>query len=250
MKLLQVAICEDDHEDREKLIGSLKNILDTYKIAHCITCFSSGEALLASDTEFHLIFMDIAMSGKNGIETGRQIYTKNKSPKIIYQTNFKSFCEEAVNTVHAFAFLTKPLCEEALREQIKEFLSQTPPEEHLLEFHKISYIEKGVLQQKTTLQIPIESIYYFEAIKSKKKIKIVTDNNIYEYPDTIKNLENRLHSLGFETSCRGILVNMRNIARIKNYKIFIKNGECVALSQKRAVQFKRKLNAYIHNEGE
>lgn len=246
MKLLQIAICEDDHEDKEKLIGSLENILDAYKIAYSITCFDSGEALLASATEFHLIFMDIVMNGKNGIKTGRQIYNRNKSPKIIYQTNFRSFCEEAVNSVHAFAFLTKPLIEETLCEQIKEFLKQTPPEEHLLEFHKISYMEKGVLQQKTTLQIPIESIFYFEALKSKKKIKIVTNNNIYEYPDTIKNLENHLQPLGFETSCRGILVNMQNVARIRNYKIFFKNGECVTLSQKRAVQFKRKLNSYIH----
>ena len=246
MKLLQIAICEDDNEDNEKLIDSLKSILDSHKIAHCITCFNNGEALLASDTEFHLIFMDIAMSGKNGIETGRQIYNRNRSPKIIYQTNFRNFCEEAVNTVHAFAFLTKPLTEETLHEQIKEFLRQTPPEEHLLEFNKISYIENGVLQHKTTIRIPAQSIYYFEALKSKKKIKIVTNDTIYEYPDTIKNLENRLKPLGFETSCRGILVNMENIARIKNYKIFFKNGECVALSQKRAVEFKKNLNTHIH----
>ena len=246
MELLQIAICEDDLEDQENLIRNLKNILDEHKIAHCITCFNTGEALLDSDTEFHLIFMDIAMNGKNGIETGRQIYNRNKSSKIIYQTNFRNFCEEAVNTVHAFAFLPKPLTEATLREQIKEFLTQTPPEEHLLEFHKVSYMENGVLQQKAILRISSESIYYFEALKSKKKIRIVTADNIYECPDTIKNLETRLSSLGFETSCRGILVNLQNIARIKNYKIIIKNGECIALSQKRAVEFKKKLNAYIH----
>lgn len=246
MELLQIAICEDNREDQEKLIRNLENILGAHKIAHCITCFNSGEALLDSDSEFNLIFMDIAMNGKNGIETGRQIYNRNKSSKIIYQTNFRNFCEEAVNTVHAFAFLTKPLTEVTLHEQIKEFLRQTLQEEHLLEFHKVSYMENGILQQKAILWIPSESIYYFEALKSKKKIKIVTADDIYEYPDTIKNLENRLNSLGFETSCRGILVNLQNIARIKNYKIVIKNGECVALSQKRAVEFKKKLNAYIH----
>lgn len=246
MELLQIAICEDDHEDKEKLIKNLENILDAYKIAHCITCFHSGEALLNCDTKFHLIFMDIAMNGKNGIETGQQIYNRSRTSKIIYQTNFRNFCEEAVNTVHAFAFLTKPITEEMLHEQIKEFLKQTPPEEPLLEFDKISYLENGVLQQKTTMRIPAQSIYYFEALKSKKKIKIVTNDTIYEYPDTIKNLENRLKPLGFATSCRGILVNMENIARIKNYKIFFKNGECVALSQKRAVEFKKNLNAYIH----
>lgn len=246
MELLQIAICEDDYEDNEMLIKNLENILDSYKIVYKITCFTSGEELLDSDMNFHLIFMDIAMNGKNGIETGRQIYNKNRASKIIYQTNFKNFCEEAINTVHAFAFLTKPLTKEALHKQIREFLRQTPPEKHLLEFHKISYMENGVLQQKTTLRIPAESIYYFEALKCKKKIKIVTSDNTYEYPDTIKNLENRLNSLGFEISCRGILVNLQNIARINNYKIFFKNDACVNLSQKRAVKFKNKLNAYIH----
>lgn len=104
MELLQIAICEDDYEDNEMLIKNLENILDSYKIVYKITCFTSGEDLLDSDMNFHLIFMDIAMNGKNGIETGRQIYNKNKASKIIYQTNFKNFCEEAVNTVHAFAF--------------------------------------------------------------------------------------------------------------------------------------------------
>lgn len=246
MQLFQIAICEDDNEDKEKLIGNLEDILNAYKIAYRITCFDSGEALLDSDMEFQLIFMDIAMSGKNGIETGRQIYNRNRASKIIYQTNFKNFCEEAVNTVHAFAFLTKPLSKETLNEQIKEFLGQLPRKEHLLEFHRISYMDSGVLHQKNILHIPSESIYYFEALKYKKKIKIITQDRAYEYSDTIKNLENHLNSLGFEISCRGILVNLQNIARIKNYKIYFKNGDYVSLSPKRSVEFKNKLNAYVH----
>lgn len=246
MQLFQIAICEDESEDKEHLIGNLEDILDSYGIAYRITCFDSGESLLDSDMEFQLIFMDIAMGGKNGIETGRQIYNRNRASKIIYQTNFKNFCEEAVNTVHAFAFLTKPLSKEILDEQIKEFLTQFSPEEHLLEFHKVSFTQSGILRQKPILRIPSESIYYFEALKYKKKIKIITKDQAYEYSGTIKNLENHLSSLGFEISCRGILVNLQNIARIKNYKIYFKNGDYVALSQKRSVEFKKNLNAYVH----
>lgn len=246
MKNLQIAICEDDQTDQKQLADSLRVILDSYGINYQFQYFFSGEALLASDIDFQLIFMDIAMEGKNGIETGRQIYSKNPSVKIIYQTNFGNYCQEAVNTVHAFAFLEKPVSEELVHEQIDEFLKQNQREEFCLEFHKVSFMENGILVEKPIVQIPVNTIYYFEVLKSKKKIKIVTEHECYEYPDTMKHLEARLQSFDFAISCRGILVNLRNVAKIKDYKVFIKNGETVALSQKRAVSFKERLNECVH----
>ena len=33
--------------------------------------------------------------------------------------------------------------------------------------------------------LPVDTILYFEYIKAKKKVKIVTENMVYEYPDAI-----------------------------------------------------------------
>lgn len=246
MQSFQIGICEDDQSDLESLTASLKTILDSLNVDYHITCFDSGEALLASEADFGLIFLDIVMEGQNGLEIGRQIYMKNHTAKIIYQTNFGSFCKEAVNTVHAFAFLEKPLTEEGLREQVEQFLQQVQKENEILEFQKISFWENGILVESPVIQIPKDDIYYFEVMKSKRKIKIVAEHNIYEYSDTMNHLEARLQGFGFEISSRGVLVNLRNIANIKNYRVFMKNGETVALSQKRAVQFKERLNEYVH----
>lgn len=70
--------------------------------------------LLQSDIGFHLIFMDIMMEGRNGIETGQEIYSRNRSAKIRYVTNFGQYCMDAVNTAHAFDFLEKPVSAQAL----------------------------------------------------------------------------------------------------------------------------------------
>ena len=197
---------------------------------------------MQSDDSFHLIFMDIMMEGRNGIETGQELYSRNHSAKIIYTTNFGQYCMDAVNTVHAFAFLEKPVSEEALQEQLQAFLQQYRKAEVRLEFRNVSYEENGVQSEKPTLLLPVDTILYFEYIKAMKKVRIVTENIVYEYPDVISGLEERMQPYGFETSCRGILVNLKNVAKTKGYEVVLKNGESVSLSQTRVSQFKKMLN--------
>ena len=43
------------------------------------------------------------------------------------------------------------------------------------------------------------------------------------------------------SSCRGILVNLKNVAKTKGYEVVLKNGTSVPLSQKRVAQFKERL---------
>ena len=205
--MLEIAICEDEQADRERLREMLHTILDKYSLEQQITCYSSGEELLNASLRFDLIFMDIVMEGRNGIDIGQEIYGKNQSVKIIYQTNFNEYCMDAVNTVHAFAFLEKP-----------------------------------------SVLLSVDVIQYFEYIKSRKKVKLVTENAAYEYPDIMSNVEARMQPYGFETSCRGILVNLRNVMKIRGYDVILKNGEPVPLSQKRVTDFKKRLNECVHSE--
>lgn len=248
--MLHIAVCEDEQADRDNLTGILKPLLDKYTEGYRITNFISGGELLQSDDRFHLIFMDIMMEGRNGIETGQELYNKDHSIKIIYTTNFGQYCMDAVNTVHAFAFLEKPVSAEALEEQLRAFLRQYRKEKVRLEFRNVSYQKDGVLSEKPVLLLAVDAILYFEYIKAKKKVRIVTENIVYEYPDVMNGLEERMQPYGFETSCRGILVNLKNVAKTKGYEVILKSGAAVPLSQKRVAQFRERLNEYIHNSEE
>ena len=245
--MLEIAICEDEQTDRERLQGLLHIILDKYAVERQITCYSSGEELLGADIRFHLIFMDIVMEGRNGIDIGQEIYNRNHMAKIIYQTNFEEYCKEALNTVHAFAYIEKPVDAEILEQQVTEFLKQHQKEEMQLEFRSVSFEENGIVAEKSSVLLPVSSIQYFEYIKTKKKVKIVTESTVYEYPDVISSLEARMQPYGFETSCRGILVNLRNVMKIKGYEVILRNGASVPLSQKRVMEFKKRLNECVHS---
>lgn len=56
-----------------------------------------------------------------------------------------------------------------------------------------------------------------------------------------------MRPFGFAVSCRGILVNIENVIRIEGYSLIMNNGEKIALSQRRVIEFKAKMNSYIHS---
>ena len=167
--MLQIAVCEDEQADRDDLTGILKPLLDKYTEEYRITDFTSGVELLQSGGSLHLVFMDIMMEGRNGIETGQELYSRNQSTKIIYTTNYGQYCMDAVNTVHAFAFLEKPVSAGALEEQLQAFLRQYQKEEVRLEFRNVSYEKNGVLSEKPPCCFPLTRSCTLNTSRQKRK---------------------------------------------------------------------------------
>ena len=57
------------------------------------------------------------------------IWEMNRNVKVIYTTSYKQFCRQAVNYVHAFAFLEKPVTKNNVERQLQEII-QYIQEEH------------------------------------------------------------------------------------------------------------------------
>lgn len=246
--MINIAICDDEKQDILKLKYILQGIMDKYCVNYDIQEYESGESLLQAVSFFHLIFLDIVMNGEDGIEVGKHMRRRNHSTKIIFQTNFGNYCKEAMNRTHAFAFLEKPLKSWAVEEQIKEFFEESEStQDFLVDFHDVRYSFGGKDMVKSILEIPVKEIVYFENIKKKKEIRIVTGTTEYIYSEAINKLEERMRPLGFEVCCRGILVNMERVKRIKMYDILLDNGSQLPLSQRRVKDFRERLNEYLHD---
>lgn len=230
--MINIAICDDEKKDIVHLKSILQEVMDKYSMSYDIQEYESGESLMQAASLFHLIFLDIVMNEESGIEIGKHIHRKNRSTKIIFQTNFGNYCKEAMNRTHAFAFLEKPLKAPAVEEQIKEFFEDSEGMQDLLmDFHNVRYSLDGKDVVKSILSIPVKEIVYFEYIKMQKEIKIVTKSTEYIYTEAMNKLEEKMRPLGFEMCCRGILVNLERVMRIKMYDILLDTGGNVPLSQ-------------------
>lgn len=248
INMINIAICDDEKKDIVHLKSILQEVMDKYSMNYDIQEYESGESLMQAASLFHLIFLDIVMNGESGIDIGKHIHRKNRSTKIIFQTNFGNYCKEAMNQTHAFAFLEKPLEVPAVEEQIKEFFEDSEGMQDLLmDFHNVRYSLDGKDVVKSILSIPVKEIVYFEYIKMQKEIKIVTRSTEYIYTEAMNKLEEKMRPLGFEMCCRGILVNLERVMRIKMYDILLDTGGKVPLSQRRVKEFKERMNEYLHD---
>ena len=66
--MYQIAICDDEQAVCEMVSG----VIGEWNKDIQISCFGSGEELLAAYDSFDVIFLDIDMKGMDGIETGRR----------------------------------------------------------------------------------------------------------------------------------------------------------------------------------
>lgn len=65
--MYQIAICDDE----QTICGMVCSVIRKWNPDIKISCFDSGEALLAAYDSFDAIFLDIDMKGMDGVETGK-----------------------------------------------------------------------------------------------------------------------------------------------------------------------------------
>lgn len=246
--MISIAICDDDATDLKGVKFAVEYIMRKSLLQYEIEEYNTGDKLLKAARTFDLVFLDIMLGAQSGIEIGKLLYRKNRYTKIIFQSYFPQYCQDALNKSHAFAFLEKPLQINLLEEQIREFMiCRTKMQKIHVEFHNVTYLSDGIEFAKASLVLPVNHILYFEYLKSQKKIAIITSKQKFIFSETMRELEERMYPLGFATSCRGLLINIEKIMRIKGYTILMNNGEQLPLSQRRVSQFKERMNEFIHN---
>lgn len=229
--MIKIAICDDDLIT----LNHTKEIIENYKEGLKIYSYKSGEELLSSQEKFNIIFLDIDMTGINGIETAKKIRIYDKKVKIIYVTNYTDYTSSAFS-VHAFGYLVKPIKEEELYEQLDEALSyMREDEECLVEF----ITEDGLVR------IDIKNIYYFEY--SSRKILMKTNDKTYIIRDKISAINDKMKNFGFEMPHKSFVVNLYNVKSVKGYDVYMMDESIIPLSQKKSSEFRNALNTYLSN---
>ncbi|MFR3558575.1 MAG: LytR/AlgR family response regulator transcription factor [Paraclostridium sordellii] len=227
--MINIAICDDEIN----IINKTKKLIQDYdKEDIDIYVYESGEELINSDKEFHIIFLDIDMKGLDGIETAKKLRKYDEKVKIIYVTNYTDYTYSAFS-VHAFGYLVKPLNKKELHNQLDEALSYTEEISKNLEF----------ITSDGVIRIDTNSIYYFEYEQRKVIMKTIDKN--YVLKKKISEIGKDIQDYGFEMPHKSFVVNLYNIKTIKGYDVHMMDGSVIPLSQKKSSQFRDSLNRYL-----
>lgn len=74
--MFKIAICDDERHFRELIHRILEEYMGQTEMVYQIDEFQSGEELLCQGIElvkYQVVFLDVNMTGLNGIETARKI---------------------------------------------------------------------------------------------------------------------------------------------------------------------------------
>lgn len=123
----KIAVCDDEQIFVDDVVKKLKEQSEQCEISEYI----SGEDLLNSPLEFDMIFLDIEMTGINGINAAFTLRERGFDGMIIFLTSHTEFMPDAFK-VKAFRFLDKPFDSEKFNEAFSEAKKEIMNTEHIL----------------------------------------------------------------------------------------------------------------------
>lgn len=234
--MIKIAICDDEKVIREHIAELVEK-----QGANCqVELFAAGDDLLAGEKHYDMIFLDIQMAGRNGIETARAIRKYDEQTVIIFVTVVKEYVFEAFD-VGAFNYLIKPIKEERFKEVFGNALKSVNRRQS-----KTAESTLFVKGKKHSVLLKQKEILYVE--NKANRVVIHTVKEEIEAWYALKKLEEELGS-GFYRCHRAYIVNMGHISGYTNDMIDMDNGDRIYLTKDKYPEFVKKYMRYIDDGG-
>lgn len=240
VKMYQVAICDDDRiigAEIEKILlgyskkqGSAVQIDVYFDGSTVIDAINSGEY-------YDLIFLDIEMKTKSGIEVGKEIRNAlhNESTHIVYISAYTSYAMELFK-IRPLDFLVKPFGEQEVIETLKKSMELSAYEGHAFMW------KKGWETRKTLLR----DILYF--CSRNKQVEMHTKDGVELFYGSLEKVYQSLSEWRFFYCHQGYLINYNQVAEFKYDQLTLKNGEVIGIAQGKRKQVRSMVQKLVKED--
>lgn len=233
---MQIAICDDEKSMGLILEEKIRKLLPDAAIEK----YLSGDELLASGCKPDILFLDIQMPGKDGMETAEILRQKNENMVLIFVTAAEEYVFQAFD-VGAFHYLVKPFSDAKFEEVVKKAVKMQ--REHP---HKEADEKYMMIQSKGShIKVYLRDIVYAEVYN--RKVIIHTRNTDIEYYGKLQDLSDRAGKDFFRTH-RAYLVNFRYVERYDAKCITLENGTAL-IAKKNYPEFVKQYLKYNQRKG-
>lgn len=226
--MLTFALCDDEAYFLEKLQASVRRYLSAHGLEARILRFSSGEALLNTGEAYDILFMDLKLPGKSGIEVVKELRNNGNHTQVIFITSYQQYAFQAFH-LDAIHYLLKPVSDVELFHALdKAFMWMAQKD------GKALMISKG----GSTQRIFIRDILYCEAIDHK--IYIHTSAMNYDYFGTLETLAAQLDERFFRCH-RSYIVNLHFVVSKERDTATVLGGDIILVSRRKQLELTHRL---------
>lgn len=219
--MLQISICDDDKEQQKKIYEMVSREVFAYDDAKFVY-FSSGEQLIDAIKKdgfsSDLLFLDINMEGKNGLQVAEYIRQNNIDTDIIFVTVSTEHVFDGY-TYNAFSYIVKPVLQERLEKELKRYMEN--------KFSHSNCLHVTINNRRE--RILLDQVLYFEG--EARKIHAHQQEESQTFYAKVGDLEETLSGHNFIRCHQSYLVNKKYITRCTRNEIYL-GTEKIPVSRK------------------
>lgn len=227
---MRIAIIEDEQLHKDLLISYINKWTASVKTSHMenvIKDYENAEQFLFNyddENPFDILFIDIQMSGMNGMELAKKVREKDKDVSLVFTTGITDYIQEGYD-VEAMHYLIKPLKQEKVFECLKKAASKKKTEKYII-----------VHTEEDVLKLNIEALNYVEARGHRciaaldKKLK--NEENTVEVRESLQEMEKLLDGYDFIKCHRSYLCRIGSIYRIEKSEVYFDDGSSIPVSRR------------------
>lgn len=226
-----IGVCDDEKVFRNELVHLLKKNEEGWNRTNLVYEYISGEQLLLDEKKLDILFLDIHMSGMNGIEVAKQYGRKWGETLIVFASSDKNYLPRGY-TARAFRFIVKPIDEIEFRQIMFD------AQEEINSFKKIRIKEAGEI-----IIISIKDIIYIEA--DNRNCIIRTKDSAYLQVAKISDYEKLLDSKSFYRTHKSYIVNLSYIDSFNTKFIQLQNQEKIKIGIRKYKDFDKAFREFL-----
>lgn len=231
---MRIFICDDDASIVKQLQNYLREFFDHRSLQQPeYVCFSNGEELLMMDDMADIVFLDVEMPGKSGIEIGKEIKKRKRNCLIFIVTSYGQYLDDAME-FRVFRYLSKPIDKARLYRNMNQAI-----------LHYRSSNRKIRLETKDGVQVRNEmDIVCVEACS--KKIFVYTLDEKIQVFQKMSFWAEQLHSGCFFQTHRSYIVNMKYVTSYDDSLVHLLGDKVQAyLTRRKYKEFKERHFLYL-----
>lgn len=221
--MLYITICDDEEIIAQKMKQIIKREAKKLNVPIVIEMYANGGEFLSQYQmkEKELIFMDIDMPIKSGIEVIRQLEKAERNRNVVLITSYDNLALESLSCA-PFQIIRKMSMDSDIPLAIERYLKEWERQRPVLEFKgkgRAYRLESGDI-------LYMEKYKHYVIVHQKKGEDIKIRGNMQD-------LESELSARGFVRVHTGYLVNLQHCYSLEEKEVVLREGLRIPISRSR-----------------